>query len=389
MAATDDGRQLHILIAHVWFWPHVGGGDQHVEMLGRELVKRGHRVTVWCADVPEHEPRHFKMGGIDVVRIPPKRVLAGVDPVVSISGLSLDGFDIVHLHDTLPILIRRTLRKARRAAIPVVTTYHNDYEKHGFAAKSVKSLRWAIQGRNTLDSSAARIVLTPYFQDLLRSKGIKGSLDIIPNGFSPISETAVRPAAIPVGAAWAAPRPLLTFIGRLSEQKGLDVLMDAWDLLAENSDPGFDLAIAGKGELGDWLVERCAQASCPERVHRLGLVSEAEKRWLLEESTGIVIPSRFEGLPTVMLEAMHARAPVIMSDVNNLGRLVTEPGAGLSVPSGDVGALAMAMSAVAQASEELCEEWGEAGNEAAAQYQWPRVAERVLDVYRRVLEGAE
>ena len=118
-------------------------------------------------------------------------------------------------------------------------------------------------------------------------------------------------------------------------------------------------------------------------------MSEAEKRWLLEESTGIVIPSRFEGLPTVMLEAMHARAPVIMSDVNDLGRLVTEPGAGLSVPSGDVGALAMAMSAVAQATEEKCEEWGEAGNEAAAQYQWPRVAERVLDVYRRVLEGAE
>jgi hypothetical protein len=44
---------------------------------------------------------------------------------------------------------------------------------------------------------------------------------------------------------------------------------------------------------------------------------------------------------------------------------------------------------VAQASEEQCEEWGEAGNEAAAQYQWPRVAERVLDVYRRVLEGVE
>ena len=48
-------RPLHVLLVHVWYWPHVGGGDQHVEQIGRELVRRGHRVTVWCADVPAHE----------------------------------------------------------------------------------------------------------------------------------------------------------------------------------------------------------------------------------------------------------------------------------------------------------------------------------------------
>ncbi len=386
---ANGGAPLRVLLVHVWYWPHVGGGDQHVEMLGRELVKLGHEVTVWCADVPAHEPRRFERGGVNVVRLPPSRVLAGVDPVVSLSGLSMEGFDVVHLHDTLPILVRKSLKMARSAGVPVVTTYHNDYVKHGLIANGIKGLRWAIQGRQTLHSSDARIVLTRYFENLLRAKGVKGEIDIIPNGFSPISDAAEIPAGL---SGRDSGRPLLTFIGRLSEQKGLDVLMDAWDLLASESgsdagpesDPGFDLAIAGKGELGDWLTERIVGASQNSHIHRLGLVSEGEKRWLLENSTGIVIPSRFEGLPTVMLEAMHARAPTIMADVNDLGRLVTEPGAGLSVPPGDPAALAMAMSSIAQAPEEQLTIWGNSGHAAAASYMWPAITKDVLKVYRRI-----
>lgn len=377
------GEPLRVLLVHVWYWPHVGGGDQHVEMLGRELVKRGHEVTVWCADVPAHEPRRFERGGVNVVRLPPSRVLAGVDPVVSLDGLSMDGFDVVHLHDTLPILVRKSLKMARSVGVPVVTTYHNDYVKHGLISNAVKKLRWAAQGRATLHASAARICLTGYFHDLLRSKGVQGDIDIIPNGFSPIADDAERPESLP---EISADRPLLTFIGRLSEQKGLDVLMDAWDLLAAESDPGFDLAIAGKGELGDWLTERFGSASRADSLHRLGLVSEGEKRWLLEYSTGIVIPSRFEGLPTVMLEAMHSQAPTIMADVNDLGRLVTEPGAGLSVPPGDPAALAMAMSSLTQADESQRQAWGESGHSAAQTYMWPAITNDVLAVYRRVVE---
>ena len=60
-----------------------------MEQIGRELVRRGHRVTVWCADVPAHEERRFNRGGVDVVRITPSMVLGGVDPVVSVRGLDL------------------------------------------------------------------------------------------------------------------------------------------------------------------------------------------------------------------------------------------------------------------------------------------------------------
>ena len=371
---------LHVLLVHVWFWPHVGGGNQHVEQIGRELVRRGHRVTVWCADVPAHEERVFSRGGMNVVRIKPKTVLAGVDPVVSISDLDLSGVDVVHLHDTLPILIRRTLMKAKRAGKPVVTTYHNDYVKKTVMGKILKFVRWVTQGRRTLHSSDARIVLTPFFERLLREKGVRGKLEVIPNGFTPVEEQAERPPGL---NSWDGSRPLVSFVGRMSFQKGLDILMDAME--SYDHDPGFDLAIAGKGELSDWLVDRHAKSRAKDHVSILGLVSDSEKRWLFENSECIVIPSRFEGLPTVLLEAMHAGAPVVMTRVNGLGEMVERAGSGISVPSEDPRSLASAMRDVIGADKEIRSAWISSGKEASKEYQWNRVTDRVLDVYRRVL----
>ena len=376
----DTSRPLHILLAHVWYWPHVGGGDQHVEQIGRELVRRGHKVTVWCADVPAHEEKRFNRGGVDVVRIQPSRVLGGVDPLVSVSDLDLSDVDVVHLHDTLPVLIRRTLAKARSAGKPVVTTYHNDYIKTTLAGKALKRLRWALQGRRTLHSSDARIVLTPFFEELLRKKGVRGDLHVIPNGFSPVEKEPDEP---PMLSPRDKSRPLVSFVGRLSDQKGVDVLMDAMD--SYDGDPGFDLAIAGKGELSDWLAERHSRSSSKERITVLGLVSEAEKRWLYENSAAIAIPSRFEGLPTVLLESMHAGTPVIMADVNGLGGMVERSGCGLSVPCEDHHALASAIKTACLSDDKTRSDWGSAGREAARDYQWDRVTDRVLEVYRGVL----
>ena len=241
-------------------------------------------------------------------------------------------FDIVHLHDTLPVLIRRSVKRARKEKIPVVTTFHNDYIKTSLSGKILKRIRWALQGRRTLHASDARIALTPYYANHLKGRGVRKTIDVLPNGFEPVAEDAVRPSSLPDGSEEL---PLLVFVGRLSEQKGLDVLMDAWDVLCQQGEPPARLAIAGSGELNEWLDERIASSTYPDSIAKLGRVEDAEKRWLFEQAKGVLIPSRFEGLPTVLLEAMHAGAPTVMADVNDLGRLVTEPNAGISVSPGD------------------------------------------------------
>jgi glycosyltransferase involved in cell wall biosynthesis len=380
MEPSDVDVPLSVLLVHVWYWPHIGGGNQHVEHIARQLVARGHKATVWCADIPEHDEKQFVRDGVDVIRLPPKRVLGGVDPVVSIKDLDMD-FDIVHLHDTLPVLIRRSIKRARSEKIPVVTTFHNDYIKTSLSGKILKRIRWALQGRRTLQASNARIALTPYYANHLKNRGVSKTIDVLPNGFEPVAEDASRPATLPVGSE---DLPLLVFVGRLSEQKGLDVLMDAWDLLCHQGEPKARLVIAGSGELNEWLEQRIASSTYPDSIAKLGRVEDAEKRWLFEQAKGVLIPSRFEGLPTVLLEAMHAGAPTVMADVNDLGRLVIEPNAGLSVAPGDSHDLLKAINSLLEANDSQIKTWSENGHEASKPYLWSNVVDDLLNVYRRV-----
>ena len=380
MEPSEVDSPLSVLLVHVWYWPHLGGGNQHVEHIARQLVARGHKATVWCADIPEHEEKRFIRDGVEVIRLSPKRILGGIDPVVSIQQLEMN-FDIVHLHDTLPVLIRRSIKRARKEKIPVVTTFHNDYIKTSLSGKILKRIRWALQGRRTLHSSNARIALTPYYANHLKNRGVHKSIDVLPNGFEPVAEDAARPASLPVSFE---EHPLFVFVGRLSEQKGLDVLMDAWDMLCHQGEPNACLAIAGSGELDAWLDKRIASSKYPDSIAKLGRVEDAEKRWLFEQAKGVLIPSRFEGLPTVLLEAMHAGAPTVMADVNDLGRLVTEPNAGLSVAPGDSQDLLKAIKTLLQADDDQIKQWSENGHEASKPYLWSNVVSDLLEVYKRV-----
>ena len=266
MEPSEVDSPLSVLLVHVWYWPHLGGGNQHVEHIARQLVARGHKATVWCADIPEHEEKRFIRDGVEVIRLSPKRILGGIDPVVSIQQLEMN-FDIVHLHDTLPVLIRRSIKRARKEKIPVVTTFHNDYIKTSLSGKILKRIRWALQGRRTLHSSNARIALTPYYANHLKNRGVDKSIDVLPNGFEPVAEDAARPASLPVSFE---EHPLFVFVGRLSEQKGLDVLMDAWDMLCHQGEPNACLAIAGSGELDAWLDKRIASSKYPDSIAKLG-----------------------------------------------------------------------------------------------------------------------
>jgi glycosyltransferase involved in cell wall biosynthesis len=160
--------------------------------------------------------------------------------------------------------------------------------------------------------------------------------------------------------------------------------MDAWDLLCKQGEPKARLAIAGSGELNEWLEQRIASSTYPDSIAKLGRVEDAEKRWLFEQAKGVLIPSRFEGLPTVLLEAMHAGAPTVMADVNDLGRLVTEPNAGLSVTPGDSQDLLKAINTLLEADGAQIKTWSENGHQASKPYLWSNVVDDLLEVYKRV-----
>ena len=165
-----------------------------------------------------------------------------------------------------------------------------------------------------------------------------------------------------VPMVWPRPqgRPLYVFLGRLSEQKGLDLLLDAWISVSRGPISMRTSPSPVRG-LEGWLHDRIARSEDPSSVHALGRVSDGEKRWLLEQAHAVLIPSRFEGLPTVLLEAMHAQTPVLMRDVNDLGGLVREADVGVSVPPADATVIAEGIRTLHDAPQGELERWGANG----------------------------
>ena len=81
---------------------------------------------------------------------------------------------------------------------------------------------------------------------------------------------------------------------------------------------------------------------------------------------------------------MNAGAPTVMSDVNDLGRLVSEPDAGLSIAPGDIDALLGAIESILGADEKQIQHWSKNGKEASKPYLWSTITEDLLEIYRRV-----
>jgi glycosyltransferase involved in cell wall biosynthesis len=133
-------------------------------------------------------------------------------------------------------------------------------------------------------------------------------------------------------------RPRIGVIGRLSPEKGVDIFLDACVRLRQQN-VEFNAIIAGDGPDRSAL-ERQAGLLAPNVVFA-GHVEDVAA--LYENIDLLVIPSRSEGLPNVLLEAIGHDLPVVSTDVGAIAEVLADPVAGLIVPAGDSAALAAAI----------------------------------------------
>jgi len=132
---------------------------------------------------------------------------------------------------------------------------------------------------------------------------------------------------------------LIGSLGRLSYQKGYDVLMKA---LARMSDKTVHVVIAGTGELLPSLQAQAKQLGIIERVHFAGFRQDVSP--ILYGIDIYVQPSRFEGMPNAVLEAMAAECPIIASNVDGNKELIENGVTGWLVPPEDDQGLAEALA---------------------------------------------
>ena len=159
--------------------------------------------------------------------------------------------------------------------------------------------------------------------------------------------------------------PRFATVARLNAQKGLPLLIEAAALLRTRG-RDFRLDIAGDGELREALAERIAEAALTEHVLLLGPLDGAGVRRLIEEARVFVLPSFAEGLPVVIMESLALGRPVIASAIAGTPELV-DSACGWLVPAGSAEAVADAMEAAIDASDELIAAMGREGRRRVAE----------------------
>ena len=150
---------------------------------------------------------------------------------------------------------------------------------------------------------------------------------------------------------------MVLFAGRLAEQKRVDDLLKALDLL-QHVQPDLRTVIAGDGPLRDRLEETAATYHLDGRVRFLGHRDDVPQ--LLAAADLVVLPSSYEGLPNVVLEAMRFRKPVVATAAPGTTEVVVDGETGLLVPIGKPTLLARAIRDVVRDSA-LARRLGEAG----------------------------
>ena len=213
----------------------------------------------------------------------------------------------------------------------------------------------------------------------------RGGLDpdrlvVIPNGVDPARFAQVEPVdrstlGVPTHAV------LTLYVGRLDPQKGLDTLLDAAAIVARAC-PDWHLALVGAGPIRAALEAKAA--SLPDlagRVHWLG--RRGDVPGLLRGADLLVLPSRWEGMPNVVLEAMAAGRPVVATRVEGTEDLVVPGATGWLVPPDQVKPLAEALIAAA-ADPERRRAFGRAGlRRVEAEF----APERVVSAYDQLWAG--
>ena len=217
---------------------------------------------------------------------------------------------------------------ARRAAVPVVITGLRVAEPSRLRARLERWLAARVDYVTCVSEDVASFA---------RERGLSpGKLVVIPNGVRIRDFDAVEPVD-PRSIGLGADRSFLVSVGRLHAQKGFDWLIDLAPRLLENL-PGHDLLIVGDGPGDQQLRHRARVNGVDRRVHFLGYRNDV--RSIIASSDALLLPSRYEGMPNVVLEAMALGKAVVATACHGVSELLGP--AGFAVPVEDADAFVVA-----------------------------------------------
>jgi phosphatidylinositol alpha-mannosyltransferase len=358
---------------------HPGGVYEHIAHLHGEFAQAGHDVSILA-------PRGRK-GGLEVrdgfygigrtVPIPANGSTVRVTFDVTLYNavktlLRRERFDVIHLHEPLiPVLPYLVLLNSRSVNVGTFHAYRASSPWYTAFKPYMTFMMSRLDARIAV-SEPARDFVSGYFQ---------GPYHIIPNGIDVHRFENVEPFS------WAGDgTPRILFVGRYNEpRKGFKYLLRAMPYVHQQF-PEARLVVVGGGrrEKFEGVMERYRV----QNVDFVGLASpESLPRYYASCDLFCAPSIAGESFGIVLLEAMASGRPVVAGDIPGYRSVMTNQREGLLVQPRDQHALALALVRVL-ADTSLRTQLGEAGQATASQYDWPRIAARVLSVYDQASRSA-
>jgi glycosyltransferase involved in cell wall biosynthesis len=220
---------------------------------------------------------------------------------------------------------------------------------HGWTAETLRVRLYNALERRLLRAPDHVCVVAQPIATAIRAAGRAKPVSVVPNGLDPTEPIApVERAAARRRYGFPDDAVVALAIGRLSHEKGVDLLLDAF-AQAVAQEPRLRLLVAGDGPERPRLEAAIARAQLVDRVVLPGQVREVRSAYAAADL--LVVPSRTEGLPNVVLEALDAGLPILATQVGAIPELVHEGLTGWLVPPGDVPALALGLARAAAAPD--------------------------------------
>ncbi|MCL2716413.1 MAG: glycosyltransferase family 4 protein [Alphaproteobacteria bacterium] len=312
-----------IRIAHFTEAP-MGGVQAHMEELIAEQLRDPAfaHIAVFGPDITVATMASWRDARLSVISYPYR----GRSPWAMIKFLqaarkviAAQKPDILHLHSTFAGFLLRPLARLVRPRPAVV------YCPHGWAFLRNSRIRrlYAWLEAHLASCCEAIVCVSSSEREAAVAAGIDGEkCAVIPNG---IAENEVAPDLMqPDPARWSsaddaetaatAPRTIL-FVGRFDFQKGFDVFLDVLS----------DLGPEAKGlAVGDFIVDGADPPRIPANVAVLGWRSRVEVAACLHRADLLLMPSRWEGLPMIAIEAMRAGLPLFASTAGGLAEMIED-----------------------------------------------------------------
>ncbi len=381
---------MKILQVSPFFAPKFGGPVTAISLLSKELVKRGHTVTIVTSDL-DYDTKYsddLAKSGVEVIAF---HTVANFGLFIYTPSMkkwlkrNVSQYDIIHLHNFRGYQNSLTASYAKMFKIPYIEHAHGSILPF-FEKQFLKRLYDQVWGLIILKNASKAIASCKSESAQYKIMGIdENKIEIIPNGVD-LSQFLNLPVRGRFRSRYgiANNEKIILFLGRLHKIKGIDLLIDAYAEL-QKEQPNIRLFIVGPDDnfLSD-LHDQISRLNFNNPPVFTGPLFNQEKLEAYIDSDIYVLPSRYETFPISVLEAWACGLPVIVTKGCLISDLVEQAGC---VAKPDAGSIKNSLQTLLQ-DENFAKQLGERGQILVKnEFNNVIVTSKIESLYIRIVEG--